>query len=152
MEQNKYFKKRICDYEDLDDVRFEVIGDLTHHFKISKKKVYMIDLRDSHDFFYDGIWLYDYISDKLWLDPDHDFNETIEYFEKKYGFYDLIECNCGQVLVHRVKKTPEQVMEMVDIAWSAGSWSSDIKTLTLWRGLGDPPTNKCLHKSNPKNN
>lgn len=132
-EKSKYFNKRIFDYEDLDGGIWSAINVITRHFKMSKKPKYYIDLRDSHDFFYDGTWLYDIICEDLWLGEDYDFNKTIEYFEKTYGFYEFIESEGTKVIFHRAKKTPEEILEYIDIAWSDGSWTSDRETLTLQR-------------------
>ena len=96
-------------------------------------------MRDSHEYFYDGTYLYDLVCEEIWLEEDHDFNQTIEYFEEKYGFYECIEGDGTKVLFHRVKKTPEEILEYVDIAWSNGSWTTDTRTLTLCRGLGLKP-------------
>ena len=88
MEECKHFNKTIYNHDelDVDDIRFEVISDITHHFRISKKTIYVVDLREVENFFYDGTWFYVYISEKMMLydhqralenkDPDSE-DETI---------------------------------------------------------------------------
>jgi hypothetical protein len=141
-EDSKYFDKRIYEYEDTESPYWDLISEISYYYKISKKQKYVVDLRESHEFFYDGTWLYDYISPLYWLvntniNIKHDFEDTIKYFRETYGdLYELLEMESGQILVHRVKKTPEEVLEMVDIAWSNGSWGFDPVTMTSHRGLG----------------
>ena len=150
MEESNHFNKTIYNYNelDVDDARFEVISDITHHFRISKKNIYIVDLREVENFFYDGTWFYVYISEKMMLydhqktlefyenlsvdyPRDFDFNRTIESFNKHTPFFKLIELNSGKILFHRVKKTPEEIIKMLDIVWSGdGGWSFDYETIT----------------------
>ena len=120
------------------------MDDIANELSISKKTIYVVDLREVENFFYDGTWFYVYISEKMMLydyrrslrydhDKDFDFNRTIESFNKYTPFFELIELNCGKILFHRVKKTPEEIIKMLDIVWSGdGGWSFDYKTITSY--------------------
>ena len=50
-EDSKYFDKRIYEYEDTESPYWDLISEISYYYKISKKQKYVVDLRESHEFF-----------------------------------------------------------------------------------------------------
>ena len=145
MENSIHFNKSIHKlddyilYSEFDYITFEVVSDIVHHFRISKKPIYIVDLRETENFFYDGTWLYMYVSEKMLsyssqisnITDDFDFDNCIKYCNKHHPYYKLLNLNCERVLFHRVKKTSEQLLDMLDIVWSRNAgWTFTWETIT----------------------